>query len=507
MEKGKQRKIGIILSYVVMASNFLVGLAYTPFLIRSLGQSEYGNYNYVSSIANYLVLLTCGFGSAYLRFATPYRKNNDKDGIENINGLFLSLFFVMGFIALILGGFMTWQSDWILSGKLTGDELSTGKILMGILVLNVFMTFPVSIFNSYIIAQEEFVFQKSIALLRTFLGPLLSIIVLNMGYKAVGIAIVTLCVTIIIDGSSIIYCIRKLGMRFQFHFFNWQQVKEVYIFSGFLLLSMIVDQINWSVDKFLLGKICGTAVVAIYTVGATINTYYMSMGEAISNVFVPRVYDLLSKEDGDHEASLLMTRLGRIQFIVLSLIYTGFTIFGKTFILLWVGEEYTTAYYVILLLIIPVTIPEIQKIGLEIQKAKNLHKFRSVVYAIIALVNILLTIPLARFFGAVGASLGTAITVILGNGLIMNIYYKRKVNVDIGYFWKEIVKLIPAVIISLIIGLIVSRFFAPKSWATFGIGVVMYTLVYSFFVYLIGMNGEEREFFNKFIKRIKIKKP
>lgn len=505
MEKGRQRRIGIILSYVVMASNFLVGLVYTPFLIKSLGQSEYGNYNYVNSIANYLTLLTCGFGSAYLRFATPYRKNNDKDGIENINGLFLSLFFLMGFVALILGGFMTWHSDWILSGKLTGDELETGRILMSILVLNVFMTFPVSIFNSYIIAQEEFIFQKSIALVRTFLSPLLSIIILNLGYKAVGIAIVTLCVTVIIDGSTIIYCIRKLGMRFQFHFFNWQQVKEVYIFSGFLLLSMIVDQVNWSVDKFLLGKICGTTVVAIYTVGATINTYYMSMGEAISNVFVPRVYDLLNKKNGDFEVSLLMTKLGRIQFIVLSLIYTGFIIFGKAFIGLWVGEEYLTAYYVFLLLIIPVTIPEIQKIGLEIQKAKNLHKFRSLVYAVIALVNILLTIPLARLFGAAGAALGTAITVIVGNGVIMNIYYMKKVKVDIVIFWKGIMKLLPSVFISLIIGVFINSFLVPKSWVLFGIGVVIYTFAYFVIVYMIGMNSEERNYFNHLIKRLKTK--
>lgn len=501
MDKERQRKIGIVLSYVVMASNFLVGLVYTPYLIRSLGQSEFGNYNYVNSVANYLTLLTCGFGSAYLRFATPYRKNNDNTGIDNINGLFLSLFFLMGFIAFILGGMMTWRSDWILSGKLTGDELRTGKILMGILSLNVFMTFPVSIFNSYVIAQEEFVFQKTIALIRTLLGPLISVIVLQFGCKAVGIAFVTLCITILVDSSTIVYCVRKLGMRFKFHFVNWKQIKEVFVFSGFLLLSMIVDQVNWSVDKYLLGKICGTAVVAVYSVGATINTYYMSMGEAISNVYVPRVYDLLCKDDGDYEVSLLMTKLGRVQFLVLSLICTGFIIFGRVFIRLWVGNEYLTAYYVILLLIIPVTIPEIQKIGLEIQKAKNLHKFRSVIYALIALVNILLTIPFAHQFGATGAALSTAITVLVGNGIIMNIYYKKRVNVDIGLFWNGILKLVPSVTISLVIGFLISYIPLPENWLWFGIDIVVYTMVYCFVIYKFGLNQEEKDLITHIVNR------
>ncbi|WP_029201379.1 oligosaccharide flippase family protein [Oribacterium sp. NK2B42] len=501
MNKARQRKFGIVLSYLVMASNFLIGLVYTPFLIRSLGQSEYGNYNYVNSIASYLVLLTCGFGSAYLRFSSPYRKNNDKDGIENVNGLFLVLFFIMGTIALLIGGVMTIKSDWILSGKLTENELETGKLLMGILVANVFMTFPVSIFNSYIIAQERFVFQKALTLVSTFLTPVTCTIVLLLGQKVVGIAIATLCVTVIVDTVIVLYCIVKLKMRFQFHFIRWEQAKEVYIFSLFLLLSMIVDQVNWSVDKFLLGKICGTVVVAIYTVGSTINSYYMSMGEAISNVFVPKVYELLSHEDGDHQATILMTRLGRVQFMVLSLIITGFALYGKLFIYLWVGNDYALTYYVILLLIIPVTIPEIQKIGLEIQKAKNLHKFRSLVYTLIAIVNIAITIPLAHTWGAVGAALGTAITVFVGNGIIMNLYYHKKVHVDMKYFWKNILKLFPSVIGSAIIGLGINISINPYSWPTFIICVILYTTVYLIVIFFFGLYPYERNYIMSLLRR------
>ena len=501
MTKDKQRRLGVMLSYIVLASSFLVGLVYTPYLIRSLGQSEYGNYNYVSSITNYLTLLTCGFGSAYLRFASPYRNNNDREGVENINGLFLFLFAIMGTIALTIGGFMTWKSDWILAGKLTTEELLTGKILMGVLVLNVFTTFPISIFNSYIIAQEEFVFQKSLALFSSLLSPAISIIVLNLGYKAVGIAVSTLFVSLTIDFITVFFCITKLGMRFRFSYISFAQAKEVFIFSSFLLLSMVVDQINWSVDKFILGKLCGTAVVAVYTVGATINTYYKTMGESISNVFVPKVYDLLSEDNGDYKASKLMARLGRIQFMLLSLIVTGFIFFGKSFICLWVGNEYLDSYYVLLLLMIPVTIPEIQKIGLEIQKAKNLHKFRSVTYLVISIVNIIITIPLAKTFGATGAAMGTAITVLLGNGLIMNIYYSKKVNVDIVLFWREIIKLIPSVLIASFMGFIILRLINPHSWLSFGSAVIVYTILYTVSLIFTGFNQEEYLYVKSIIRK------
>ena len=66
---------------------------------------------------------------------------------------------------------------------------------------------------------------------------------------------------------------------------------------------------------------------------------------------------------------ILFTRVGRVQFILLSLICSGL-IFGQPFINMWAGNNYSEAYSIALLLIIPVTIPLIQNLGIEIQKLK-----------------------------------------------------------------------------------------------------------------------------------------
>lgn len=66
---------------------------------------------------------------------------------------------------------------------------------------------------------------------------------------------------------------------------------------------------------------------------------------------------------------------------------------------MWAGNDYSGTYPIALLLIIPVTIPLIQNIGIEIQKAKNMHQFRSWVYLGIAVLNVLLSIPLAKVYG------------------------------------------------------------------------------------------------------------
>ena len=74
MDNSKQLKIGSLLSYVQMIIGVLIGLAYTPFMLRTLGQSEYGLYNTVSSTISVLSILSLGFNASYIRYFTKYKK-------------------------------------------------------------------------------------------------------------------------------------------------------------------------------------------------------------------------------------------------------------------------------------------------------------------------------------------------------------------------------------------------------------------------------------------------
>ena len=87
--KINQLKAGTILSYLQMMIQVFIGLAYTPIMIRLLGQSEYGLYNTVSSTIAMLSVLRLGFNNSYIRYYAIYKKNNDTNSIETLNGLFI----------------------------------------------------------------------------------------------------------------------------------------------------------------------------------------------------------------------------------------------------------------------------------------------------------------------------------------------------------------------------------------------------------------------------------
>ena len=188
--------------------------------------------------------------------------------------------------------------------------------------------------------------------------------------------------------------------------------------------------------------------------------------------------------------------------MILSLFLTGLFFFGRPFINMWAGNNYDDSFPIILLLAIPVTIPLIQNIGIEIQRAKNMHQFRSWVYFFIAIANLGLTIPLAKTYGGIGAAVGTAISLIIGNGFIMNWYNHVKVGLDMLFFWKQILSFLPALIAPTIAGMLFNEFFNLSNPFNFlGLGII-YVFIFSASMWSFGMNQYERDLLGKPIRKL-----
>lgn len=495
--KVNQLKAGAILSYLSMILGYIISIIYTPIMLRLLGQSEYGLYSLASSIVSYLGLLSFGFGSAYIRFYSRYKIDDNQEDIARLNGMFIVIFTFVSVIAILAGLVLVANVELMFKSSLTAEEIQKAKVLVAILVFNIAVSFPTSLFNSFITANEQYLFQRSIRIIRTVVNPCVMLPMLLLGFGSVGMVVITTLFNLVVDVFNIYYCIRKLNMKILFRKFEFFLFKEVAVFSFYIFLNMIVDQINWSVDKFLLGIFKGTAAVAVYGLAAQLNTYYVSLSTVISSVFIPKVNRIVACTNDNQVLTDLFTRIGRLQFILLSFICTGLTIFGKHFINLWAGQNYESSYMIALILIIPVTIPLTQTLGIEIQKAKNMHKFRSVVYICIAVTNILISIPLCQRLNGVGNAIGTAFSLLVGNGLIMNWYYHKKVKLDMLYYWKNIATILPALLPPIAVGGAMLIFIDLYRVELFLVCGAIFTVVYCLSMWFFGMNQYEKDLISK----------
>ncbi len=490
-------KAGAVLNYIAICLNMIVGLIYTPFMLRMLGQSEYGLYSLASSVIGYLAVLDLGFGNAIIRYTAKFRAQGKHKEQEEMFGMFFMLYIFIGIIAFIAGGVLTMNVENMFSQSMSPEEISRTKIIMALMTFNLVYTFPMSIWGSIMMAYERFVFQKLVNVLRTVLNPVVMIFFLFAGYKAVTMVVVTSIFNIIALLVNWWYCKYRLDIKVRFAKFKFSFLKEVSIYSFWIFLNAIMDRIYWGTGQFVLGIYKGTVAVAVYAVAIQFQGYYMLFSTAVSGVFLPKVTAMVTREVSCKELSDLFIRTGRIQYIIMAFILSCFVVFGRPFIQLWAGDGYSDAYYISLMFLVTLTIPLIQNLGITILQARNQMKFRSILYIIIAIASLALSVALAKTYGGYGCAFSTTLALIIGQVVIMNIYYYYRQNIDILKFWVEISKMSIVPVLAILLGLyFVNEYLMPDiSIGRLFVYGLIFMVIYIMAFWKFSMNKKEKELF------------
>lgn len=500
---NSELKAGALLNYVLIILNALVGLLYTPYMLRTLGQSEYGLYSLIASVISYLTVLDLGMGNAIVRYTAKFRAEGKETEQYEMFGMFLILYIVIGVFSVLLGLGLYLNVDSMFGATMDAVELGKARIMMIILIANLAITFPMSIFGSIITAYERFVFPRVVNIVRVVLNTIVMIVLLHWGYKAITMVVVQTIFNILTLILNYLYCKYRIRIKIYFRKFNWSFLKEVAIYSFWILLNVIMDKIYWSTGQFVLGSILGTIAVSVFAVAIQLQTMYMQFSTAISSVFLPKVTSMVTNKSTDKELSDLFIRTGRIQFIVMSFILCGFIVFGKPFILLWAGEGYVDAYIITLLFFSALIIPLAQNLGITILQAKNQMKFRSLLYIAIAILALVFEIILGKMWGGIGCAIAISIALLLGQVIIMNIYYKIKQGLDINRFWKEILSMSISPAILVAISLIVVNKYSITNWPSLITFVTLFSVLYVIVVFSFSLNSYEKSLFTAPLKKIK----
>lgn len=500
-----QIKAGVILNYIVILLNTIVGLLYTPYMLRMLGQSEYGLYSLVASVISYLTILDLGFGNAIVRYTAKLKANCKLQEQYELFGMFFILYLIIGIIALIAGSALYLNVDSLFGKTMTVEELNKAQIMILLLVFNLAITFPFSIFGSILTAYERFIFPRIINIIRIILNTVVMIILLKHGYKAITMVIVQTIFNIFTLILNYVYCKKELKIKLYFRKFKWPLLKEVTIYSFWIFLNVIMDKIYWSTGQFILGAIIGTTAVAVFAVAIQLQHMYMQFSTAISGLFLPKITGMVTTGNNYKEISDLFIKTGRIQFIIISIILSGFIVFGKAFINLWAGSGYENAYIICVFFFVSLAIPLIQNVGITILQARNQMKFRSITYVLIAFAALFAQIILAKQWGEVGCAIAISGSLLIGQGLVMNIYYLRIQKLDILSFWKEIGKmsLIPTIIT--ICAIAILQHISIYSWTDLITAIFIFSAIYLPLFWYFSMNKYERDVIkhpiNKYYKR------
>ena len=496
-----QRKAGVILSYISMGTQALVGFIYIPLLLAFLTKEQYGLYQLVGSMIAYVAVMDFGLANTTVRYYSRLRALQDTRGQENLLATMLRLYMGIAAAIIAVGIVLLYALLPFYTKTLSAADILTAKQVYWIMLFNLAIVVPGHIFSAIIQSHEKFIFLRCATLLNIILQPLLVYIVLHFRASIVSLVVVQTLCNLSLFAANAYYSVFKLKARFHLHQWDGKFVKEILFFSFFIFLNAIMDQIYWKTGQLILGAVIGTLVVAIYSVTVQLCNAFMSFSANISTVFLPKL-SALAAQDSMDEINAIFLKVGRLQFYIVMLLFWGFLLFGRQFIHLWVGDSFQAAYSYTVILMAGLIIPLVQNTGILILQAKNKHAFRAIVFVIIAILNVLISIPLAKQYGAMACACVTAACLFIGQGLILNVYY-AKLGIRIFTFFTQVGKIFVTMLLPVgVTAWLLSRLPAYPSASVLAVQIVCFVALYGLTVWALSMNSYEKNLIVAPLKRV-----
>ena len=188
----------------------------------------------------------------------------------------------------------------------------------------------------------------------------------------------------------------------------------------------------------------------------------------------------------------MMIKVGRLNLFILVLILSGFFLFGKEFVYLWVGETYAPSWLIALLIMIALTLPLTQAFGNAILEAKRKNRFKSMISVITVGLAVVIGFFLSKTHGMFGMIVPLFSALAL-NSILMNFYYKKIFDFKVCYFFKNtMLRLFPVYALLVFICYQLVNINIIYSWLHLLVCVFLYTITYVLATYFLLMNTYEK---------------
>ena len=425
------------------------------------------------------------------RFISKFNPEKNQHAVNNFLGIVYKLYLAITTVLVIALIIVFFFIDNIYAG-LTHSEIEKFKIVYVIASMSTVVSFPFITLNGIMTSYEEFkalklceLFQKLFAV-----GLTIGALIMGMGlYALVTINAGSMLITIII---KLVVIRRKTPVRVNFRFFNKQMLKSIFSFSIWSTIGSLAQRFVFNIIPTILGMIATSVDITRFSLASTIEGYSYTISQGINGLFLPKVSRIVAQEDSKAHLLALMVKVGRINLSLMALIFIGFLTLGDEFISVWLGDGYYDVYISAVLMIFPAVISQPQQIANTAVIACNKVRMQAIIMTVGSVVNLILAFVLTDIYGAIGAALSICIVFLLRTAG-MNVVYKKELHIDIKAFFKQcFLKLIPGILITVIIGFLISAFIPLSGWIGFVFKAIILAIAYVIVMWILGWNKEEK---------------
>lgn len=488
LSSSQQIKYGAVLSYLGIVVYILVGLLYTPWMIRVIGKDDYGLYTLAYSIVA-LFVFDFGISAAIQRFVAKYLAEGNNEKVNNCISLVYKLYVYIDIAILIILTTIYILIPYIYR-ELTVEQINRLEVVFIMAGLFSVISFPFIPLNGILSAHEKFVQLKTCDLLSKVLTVGINVICLYLGGGLYELVLTNVLVGLFIIIVKFAIVKQQTTVKVQIGYEDKAEMRSLLSFSGWTTVVALCQRCIFNIAPSILGMFAGAGDIAVLGISISLEGYTYTFACALNGLFLPRISRILNDKGS---VLPLMVRVGRIQILTMGLILIAFIVVGYDFISVWLGEGYEEAYICTLLLIIPAFLLLPADIADQTLIASGNVKYRAVVYVGMAVINVPLSMVMTKYYGLIGLAFSIFIAYMVRNTALFYVYYsKLHINI-ISFFRDSYMKLLPALCVSMVCAYVFAGMVNLNGWYGIAMKAMIVSVCYIVCMTLLGMNKSERD--------------
>lgn len=472
--------IGAIIQFMMM-----------PFLVRHLGDTQYGIWVLIMSFTGFLGLFDFGISGSVVKYVAEFKAKEDEEQLNRVCSsaffLFVSAGIAVFLIAIVLA------LKFVHNFKIPAEELASARWVTIIIGLQIGLSLPLGFFTGFMRGIQRYDHVALISLALLIVRSAVLVILVLMGYRLVAIAITHLASTVVAGAVRALYVFsgnRRLKLKPAF--LNRETLAMVGRYSFLLFIYYLANRAIFSIGNLAIGYYLTAAFITIYSIPSRLvdelRVVIMSTG-----VFQPAVSHLNAQGRMDVVHKVLISGTKYSMMVVLP-IAAAYIAIGDNFINLWIGPRYGAAGYpVLVILTLAITADVTQYASTQILQGISRHGSLAYITIVQAAANLVLSIFLVRRYGIAGAAVGTLIPMVCANLIFIPWYTCRQLDLPLARFFREgiLVPIVPAATFGVLL-YAASQVIMLDSWVKFALVLSASFVVYVYSASKICLTRQER---------------
>ena len=453
----------------------------TPFILRQLGDTQYGLWALVGSVVTYGTLLDFGMGGAVIKYIAEHRVRGNWARAQALIATVLWLYCGLGLLAILAS--IAIAPVFPLVFRLPPEQQATAYWLVVVMGLNIGISIPCAVTSSVLKGLQRYDITSSISTLFLLFSASATVCVLLLGGDVVAMVAVNIPTTLALQIPTI-WAIKRVVPELNI---GWrgakrELAKQVVTFSTSLFINEIAARLQTKTDEIVIGIVLTLSAVTPYAIARKLSESAQLLTEQFLKVLLPIASSLHAEDDQARLKSLYLTAT-RLTLAIYLPIAAVLILFAPSILTLWVGEKYAVHGQLVAILTVAGLINVSQWPAAFVLQGMERHRLLGWSALGNGIANLVLSLMLARPFGLIGIALGTLIPMTIESFGVVQLYAARTIGISLGETLRQVygpalLPLLPTVLVLVAFRetLAITSLLTLSGVA--GIGVAVYGLTY-----------------------------